>query len=146
MYPLSNGIWCQVVIGSGAKTGSLCLDIRKYTVSKQKLIPNRQEGVTIPQSVWREIVDLLDPIEKALEEKEIFKKEFCLSEKNYIIIEVNIFKEKAYLDIRDYYTPEGEEELRPTKRGCKFSKEGFAKLRVVSEDVDGDFKVLKAFN
>ena len=145
MYPLSNGVWCQVVVGRRAKDGSLSLDLRKHMVSKQKLIPNRQEGVTIPQSVWGGIVDLFDPIEKALEQKELFRKEFCLSERNYIVIEVTVFKQKAYFDIRDYFIPEGEEELRPTKRGCKISREGFTKLRERSEDIISDFKVLKEF-
>ena len=146
MYPLSNRIWGQVVVGRKSKSGSLCLDLRKYTVSKQKLIPNKQEGLAIPQNIWRQIVDLIGSIEKALEEKEEFRKEFYLSERSFIIVEVSIFKKKAYCDIRDYFTLEGEEEKRPSKRGCKLDKEGFAKLQEILGDVEADFKVLKQFS
>ncbi len=44
-------------------------------------------------------------------------------------ISLTEFKGKKLIDIRVYYQPEGEEEMRPTKKGITISPEKFPELQ-----------------
>ena len=44
-------------------------------------------------------------------------------------ISLTEFKGKELIDIRVYYQPEGEEEMRPTKKGITISPEKFPELQ-----------------
>jgi hypothetical protein len=44
-------------------------------------------------------------------------------------ISLTQFKGKDLIDIRVYYQPEGEEEMRPTKKGITISPEKFPELK-----------------
>ena len=44
-------------------------------------------------------------------------------------ISLTEFKGKDLIDIRVYYQPEGEEEMRPTKKGITISPEKFSELK-----------------
>ncbi|HNR12032.1 MAG TPA: transcriptional coactivator p15/PC4 family protein [Thermodesulfobacteriota bacterium] len=44
-------------------------------------------------------------------------------------ISLTEFKGKDLIDIRVYYQPEGEEEMRPTKKGITISPEKFTELK-----------------
>lgn len=55
-------------------------------------------------------------------------------------ISLTEFKGKDLIDIRVYYQPEGEEEMRPTKKGITISPEKFSELKKGIQSLE---KVLK---
>ena len=145
MYPLTNGIYAQVVTGRGDLTGNVCVDIRKHSVSRQTLIPG-DIGIAIPFGVWEEIIKNFEAIEKEFEKdttKVDFRKDFESVSKT-IVVSVDYYKGKKYLDIREYYTSQGR--ILPTTKGCKLPKDGFIKLQKILRQLTKDRGVFKFFD
>ena len=144
MYPLANGSFASVVLGKGRYKGKICVDIRKYSVYQEKLVPGN--GIAIPSSIWDDIISNLDKIEETLATKDL-KQAYSVEYENGLLttlLKIEYFHGENRLDIREHYRS-AEGDLRPTTRGCNLTLEAFVELKKVLKTLKGDRTVFEVF-
>jgi hypothetical protein len=130
ILPLSGSIF---VVASEFK-GKVYVHIRHHTENK---IPTK-DGISLTLSRWKELVNVLEPIEKAVEEyPSNFK--YHLGGNHY----VSITEGYERVDIRKFWLPEGGDQIKATRKGISLTFEDFGKLKDCVSTIAGHIPELE---
>ena len=107
------------------------IDVREYEMKNGMRIPTKK-GISLPLYRWKMLVNSFEFLDQAIDEKKEYKSH--LGGNVYASVQAN----SVCVDIRQFWLPEHQTEVAPTKKGICLRPTEYSKLKDVAM-VLGDF-------